>query len=80
MYIFTLFFKDRNTDEVYSWEFDGIDFQIPRELTFNATTYEIALVIQERRGDEEEGNLPDDYSPFVRVDNENVYETFVSYS
>lgn len=80
MYIFTLFFKDRNTDEVYSWEFDGIDFQIPRELTFNATTYEIALVIQEHRDDEDEGNLPDDYSPFIRVDNENVYETFISYS
>lgn len=80
LYIFRLYFKDRNTNEVRSWEFDGIDFQIPRELTINATTYEIALVIQERRDDEDEGNLPDDYSPFTAPDKDNNYETFISYS
>lgn len=80
LYNFTLYFRDIKTNEITSWEFDGIDFQIPHKLTKKATSYEIALVIQERQGDEEEGNLPDDYNPFDAQEDDTNYETFVSYS
>lgn len=80
LYHFRLYFKNRLTDEVTSWEFDGIDFQIPKELTLTPSSYEIALVIQEVRDDEDEGNLPDDYSPFEIKEQNTTHETFVTYS
>jgi hypothetical protein len=80
LYNFTLYFRNMDTDEIVSWEFDGIDFQIPHKLTEKVASYEIALVIQERREDEEEGNLPDDYNPFEVKEEDTNYETFVSYS
>lgn len=81
LYDFMLFFKDSSGD-IVSWEFDGIDFKVPKEITEKVGKYEIALAIQEKRGDEEEGNLPDDFSPFDD-DIESVLhsrETFISYS
>lgn len=82
LYEFKMFFKHKTTGEVTSWEFDGIDFQIPWGVTQTAGQYEMALVIQERLQDDDEGNLPDDYSPFDDNDsaNENSRETFISKS
>ena len=80
LYDFRLFFKHQTTGEVISWEFDGIDFRIPKEVTKNAGTYQIALAIQEKRDDEDEGNLPDDYSPFDNDPDSVLHsrETFIS--
>lgn len=84
LYDFKLVFKDLTTQEITSWEFDGIDFQIPRELTQKATTYEIALSIQEHLEDENEGNIPDiddrDFPFAVPNDDFNTRETFISAS
>ena len=83
LYDFRVYFKHQTTGEVTSWEFDGIDFQIPWQITQTPGTYEMALVIQEKQDDEEQGNVPDDYSPFDDVSintYENVRETFISRS
>lgn len=72
LYDFKLFFKHLGTNTTTSWEFDGIDFQIPKEITSVPGEYEIALAIQERLGDDEIGNVPD-----IELD---TRETFISYS
>lgn len=79
LYDFRIYFKNQSTNEVTSWEFDGIDFQIPWQITQYASKYEIALVIREKRDDDEQGNIPDDYSPFEQS-SDNNYETFISHS
>ena len=38
------------------------------------------MVIQEVRDDDDEGNLPDDYSPFEIKEQNTTHETFVTYS
>lgn len=78
LYDFRIYFKNKQTAEVLSWEFDGIDFQIPWQITQYPGTYEIALVIREKRDDQEEGNVPDTYSPF-EISNVDNHETFISY-
>lgn len=82
LYDFRLFFKNEETNEITSWEFDGIDFQIPKEITQYVGNYEIALAILERRDDEDEGNLPDNYSPFDEDPESLLHskETFITYS
>lgn len=72
LYDFKLFFKHLATNTTTSWEFDGIDFQIPKEITSVPGEYEIALAIQEHLKDEEIGNIPD-----TEMD---MRETFISYS
>lgn len=72
LYDFKLVFKHLETNNKTSWEFDGIDFQIPKDITSVPGEYEIALVIQEHLKDEEEGNVPD-----IDLD---TRETFISYS
>lgn len=79
LYEFRIYFKNQQTLEVLSWEFDGIDFQIPWQITQYPGTYEIALVIREKTDDQEEGNIPDDYSPF-EAQNVDNHETFISHS
>lgn len=73
LYDFRLVFKHLTTEETTSWEFDGIHFKIPKEISSLTGTYEIALVIREKMEDAEEGNIPDNYPK----DN---YETFISKS
>lgn len=79
LYDFRIYFKNQSTNKVTSWEFDGIDFQIPWQITQYASKYEIALVIREKRDDDEQGNIPDDYSPFEQSSDNNC-ETFISHS
>lgn len=82
LYDFRLYFKNQESGDVVSWEFDGIDFQIPKDITKNVGNYEIALAIQEKRDDADEGNLPDNYSPFDSDPTSFLHsrETFITYS
>lgn len=73
LYDFKLVFKHLALQTTTSWEFDGINFKIPKEITSQAGKYEIALVIRERMQDDEEGNIPDD----LPID---AHETFISQS
>ena len=40
-----------------TYEFDGEDFFVPRELTAVAGKYKVILIIQELIADEDEGNV-----------------------
>ena len=49
--------------ETTVWEFDGVDFEIPRGITKEAGIYEMVLIIEEYQGEEDgnvEGNVPDE--------------------
>lgn len=54
------------TEEPLTYEFNGVDFEVPDEITQEASTYRIALIIQEKMSNEDKGN------------NENHMERFIS--
>lgn len=62
-YTFKLLFSRTNEEgiiETSSWEFDGIDFEIPYGITKNSGTYRMVLVIEEYQDDDMPGNIHED--------------------
>lgn len=47
------------------WEFDGVDFEIPRGLTKEAGLYQIVLMIEEYQQDDEVGNIKIETTDFL---------------
>lgn len=58
-YLFQLVFKNTETESYQVWEFDGITFEIPRELTETITEYDVILRICESNQDEYNSSLKD---------------------
>lgn len=58
-YLFQLIFKDSETERYSAWEFDGVTFKIPRELTETTATYDVVLRICEINTDQYSDNLKD---------------------
>ena len=59
-YIFKMLFTNLTTKETKVWEFNGRDFEIPREVTKDTATYSVILAIEEYQGDEVKGNIKDE--------------------
>lgn len=83
LYDFKLVFRHLETDEKTTWEFDGIDFQIPKELTATPGEYEIALAIQEILSDDDDPDVSGE-TPWMDGNVSDIpddsRETFISYS
>ena len=52
-------------EEASIWEFDGVDFEIPRGITEKAGVYKIVLIIEEFQEDEASGNIKVENSDFI---------------
>lgn len=59
-YTFKVLFTNISTNETFVWEFDGVNFEIPRGVTKNVGTYEMVLAIEEYQQDDFLGNIKDE--------------------
>lgn len=52
--------------ETFIWEFDGVDFEIPRGITKEAGLYQVVLIIEEWQGDDNLiGNIKNEGKEFI---------------
>lgn len=67
-YTFKLAFTkmDNSTPNTTVWEFDGVNFEIPRGVTKEAGLYQIILIIEEWRGEDGmSGNIKNEGADFI---------------
>lgn len=69
-YTFKLAFSKSGAeaDNMSVWEFDGIDFEVPRGITKEAGLYKIVLIIEEYIRDEEVSNVDTRVERFVAAE------------
>ena len=59
-YTFKMLLTHIPTGETSSWEFDGVNFEIPKGITKKAGMYEMVLAIEEYQKDDFVGNIKED--------------------